>query len=140
MSRMGYPDTEEKIPTPGVRLDLPNHLQRRYLRGLCGALAVALQRQTGFPLWGMFEGEDGPLHHAFVRDPASGLALDVRGSMEIERVAEGAAVTDPVFRPIVRTDINEAFGPSRPQDIRDAGYVARVWFRTWDKTRTAPEP
>lgn len=126
MGRMGFPDPGEmeagQIETPkAVRLALPEHVRDRYLRGRCGVLATALQRHTGFPLWGMFEGEGGPMHHAFVRDPATGMALDVRGLMPIEQIPDGSSVGDPVFRAITRRDIQDAFGGFDRADVAEAG-------------------
>lgn len=72
----------------------PPHIVTRYLRGECWAMAVELSRKTGLEIWGLRD-ERGDIHHAFVVDAQSGLAIDIRGSMQIERVADGAVPSIP---------------------------------------------
>lgn len=78
----------------------PDHVQRRYMRGKCLAFAVALKRETGFPIFVAIETVNGKelWHHAFVVDKSKNRAYDVRGAMDFttEKVTDGMAATGSI--------------------------------------------
>ena len=78
----------------------PDHVQRRYMRGKCLAFAVALKRETGFPIFVAIETVNGKelWHHAFVVDKSKNRAYDVRGAMDFttEKVTDGMAAAGPI--------------------------------------------
>ncbi|MCW3782970.1 hypothetical protein [Defluviimonas salinarum] len=114
----------------------PEHVRRRYLRGRCWVLADELVRATGLELWGLRD-ENGDLHHAFAADPAAGLAHDIRGTMPIDRVAEGSAARGGRCVPIARADMIAISGAFDAAEIREARRVLRAHLR---KSAAGPAP
>lgn len=105
----------------GFRSTAPRHVLRRYLSGECDVLATALMETTKQSLWAMING-NGQIEHVFVRDTDSGLAIDIRGAMALDDIAEGSALE---YRPheFHKTDINEVvatFGMPDAAQMREA--------------------
>lgn len=121
------------VPAPSSAQPIlaPAHIRTRYLRGGCYALALALHKATKLPLCGLYEAGTDDLHHAFVRDPATGMALDIRGLLPLDQEAEGSAVEVPDYRPIRRADIIGVVGSIAAADMKQANEVVRTYFRRW---------
>jgi hypothetical protein len=89
----------------------PPHIENRYLRGGCVAFAVALKRELNLPVYALVDLVNGREFwvHAFVADEEQGLAVDVRGPMELDArvVARGTSITGtPHIRPTTIKDLS----------------------------------
>ena len=120
-----------RAPTEGLRGSHSN--VGTYLRGRCYALALALHRDTGAPLWGIFNA-DNTMHHAFVVQK-DGLAVDARGIRTVERIREDSRVEKPTYRPVTVAEVadvaflnNQSGEPPRWRDpeIREARAFAKA--------------
>lgn len=107
----------------------PHHIIRRYLGGGCHTLSLALHTATKLPLWGMFEAGTDILHHTFVLNPATNEALDIRGWMPLENVAEGSEIEGKAeFRPVSKDDITSVVGHITRGEMREASQIARQYL------------
>lgn len=91
----------------------PDHLIRRYLRGGCFALAREAARISGLPLMGLRDAA-GAVHHAFVADPDTGEAWDIRGRLPISRISEGSAAGSPQIAPLSSEELLSLLGAPDP--------------------------
>lgn len=89
----------------------PPHIETRYLKGGCVAFAAALHRELKLPVYVLADFHNGGENwiHAFAADEKQGLAVDVRGPMELDArvVARGARILGiPLIRPASIKDIS----------------------------------
>jgi|31_taG_2_1085359.scaffolds.fasta_scaffold00014_37 hypothetical protein len=120
----------------------PRHIARRYLAGQCDTLARAIGNSTGFPLWAMKNKEE-QIEHVFVRDPDSGLAVDIRGAMPLEEISKGSALEHSPhrFSEVEIDEVTATFGTPTPGDMRIAKRVLKDHLsRTLEKVQeVSPE-
>lgn len=105
----------------------PEHLIRRYLRGGCYALAHEAARISGLPLMGLRDA-GGAVHHAFVADPGSGEAWDIRGRMPVASVGDGSAVADPRITPLDASELLDLLGDACPYTLDAAARTVRTYL------------
>jgi hypothetical protein len=106
---------------------VPEHLIRRYLRGGCYALAHEAARISGLPLMGLRDAS-GAVHHAFVADPDTGSAWDVRGRMPVASVGDGSAVIDPRITPLEASELLDLLGDACPYALDAAARTVRTYL------------
>jgi hypothetical protein len=94
-------------------------VQRRYLRSKCFALAHAMSKASGLPIWGGFDARGEP-HHAFVYDAQAGLGYDIRGGLPLEEIMRGSAAEDGTTGPLSEETIMQHIGSYDPDDLRQA--------------------
>lgn len=112
-------------PLAGAVTRAPDHLLRRYLRGGCFALAREAARISGLPLMGLRDAE-GAVHHAFVADPGTGIAWDIRGALPIGSVGAGSAVTTPRITGLEEGELLNLLGDPCPYALGAAAAAVRA--------------
>jgi hypothetical protein len=118
----------EQAPAPAARrMVVPEHITNRYMRGKCFVLALALNRALKWPLYGMFLGDE--MHHAFVRDPKTGMALDIRGLIPMSEVPSGSgADAESELRAVTKKEIMATVFSIDPADTREANKIVSTYF------------
>lgn len=105
----------------------PEHLIRRYLRGGCFLLAHEAARISGLPLMALRDGR-GEVHHAFVADPETGTAWDIRGRMPVPRIGEGSAIGVGRITPLPDAELLALIGEADPYALDAAARAVRAWL------------
>ncbi|MEP3669940.1 MAG: hypothetical protein ABJN42_24785 [Roseibium sp.] len=101
----------------------PRHIRTRYMRGGCWAMAHELSKKTGMDLWGLRD-DRGDLHHVYVADPERGIAIDIRGGMPMEKIAEGCQAQ--IAGPASLDEILRHIGSFEPAELREARKVIQA--------------
>ncbi|MCZ7860714.1 hypothetical protein O9X98_04790 [Agrobacterium salinitolerans] len=123
----------------------PPHIETRYLRGGCVAFAAALHRELKLPVYvlaDLHNGEEDWIH-AFAADEKQGLALDVRGPMELDArvVARGARIGGiPLIRPASINDISFRMDrhPTNTEIDQARAAVRKFVQPVYERPRLAP--
>lgn len=79
-------------------------IDKKWIRGGCCEMALALHEKTGQPVWGLYS-ERSVCQHAFVWDEQLGMGIDGRGMMSLDRLRLGCAGQNA--RPMNMDDIYE---------------------------------
>lgn len=82
-------DSRKSFPSTALR-----HIARRYLGEQCDTLATVAAKAAGYPLWAM-KNARSQIEHVFVRDPDSGLSIDVRGAMLLNKWPKDLRLNTP---------------------------------------------
>lgn len=103
----------------------PDYLIWRYLRGGCFTLAYEAARISGLPLMGLRD-ETGAVHHAFVADPETGEAWDIRGRCPVSRISAGCAMKTSEITPLPSEEVLSLLGHPDPYAQDTAARAVRA--------------